>query len=429
MALGILCLSFSASHAQISVSGKMSYPNNNQTAPSIDCAPISYDGNAVYEVNLTVINSANTTLTPILIGSSGFTVTTIAGKVKLYPAPVGVQTIPSNWLNHWKNGVAVDDVSTLQRHINNVEAFRCPFRALAGDVNKSGTLSIPDMTTIQNLIVNNVVPLGQPWRYISKSLVLPDFNPDPNFYDKFWSISNTFAATTIRNGQYLSYQGSIGVSSWMDYWEAPISVNSVQPGCNTSVGKLDFYAIKMGDVNGNAQIFNLNSIPFRSPNQDPSISFSEHSGTELRTTQTLLADERYEVKITALSSSESICAYQVGLKFDDKTLGFEKPKKTKERTLKQSDDNFTSNKEELDKGNFRSAWTIDYAVDKTGFDINREVELFSFNVKVKKDIPKLTEAILLDNAVLSSMFFNYDVKPIKDVKLFISIRQLQPGEE
>ena len=416
--------------AQVSVTGKMSYPNHNQTGSSIDCAPLSYDGSAVFEVNLTVINNAIPLPPPIVINSSGFTVNTIAGIVKLYPAPVGLQSNPTNWVNHWKNGVTVDDVTILQRHINNIEPFRCPFRMLAGDVNKSGTLSVSDLTTMQNLIVNNVPPLGQPWRYISKSLVLPDYNPDPDFYDKFWSIANTFAAKTIRNGQYLTYQGTIGQNTWMDYWEATISTNSVQPGCTNTVGKLDFYAIKMGDVNGNAQISNLNSIPsFTSPDPEPSISFKEKEKPELRTTQALSADERYEVKITAFSEKESICAYQVGLKFEDKSLSFEKNKKTKERVTKQSDDNFTTNPDELEKGNFRSAWMIDYAVDKTGFEINREVELFSFNIKAKKDIAKITDAVLLDKTVLDALFFNYDVKPIKDVKLFISIRQLQPDEE
>ena len=424
VAIAIAMLVYSACNTQ-SISGKMSYPNHNQFGSSIDCMPLSYDGTAVYEVSLQVVNSAGTYLAPITINSSGFTVSTIAGTIKLFPAPVGNQMNQNNWLNHWKNGVTVDDVTILQRHINGIEPFRCPFRVLAGDVNKSGTLSTLDALTIQALIVNGTIPTGQPWRYIAKSLVLPDFNPDLVFYDKFWSITNTLNATTIINGKFLTYQGTIGQNTWMDYWESAISLNSTAPACTDKVG---FFAIKMGDVNGNAQRDNLNSIPsFWSSDQN--LAFIEKKGTELRSGLTLAGDERYEVKISALSEKESICAYQVGLKFDNQSLSFEKTKKSKERTLKQSDNDFTTNPELLEKGDFRSAWTIDYAVDKTGFEPDREVELFSFNVKAKKDIAKITDAVSLDKTTIDALFFNYDVKPIKDVKLFISIRQLQPGEE
>lgn len=419
---------FSASTAQVdTITGRISYPNHNQTAPVVVCNPLSYDGSEVYESKVTIINSAGSSINSTST-SSGYTFYTIPGRVKLYPIPYAANYDP-NYVNQWKNGVTADDRTIIQRHILNLEPILCPFRLIAADVNKSGSLSTLDLIQMQNLIVNNIPPSGQPWRFISKALVLPDNNADPSFVDQFWSIANTFAAKTFQHGRFLNYLGTLGESTWMDYWETSVSQNSIDSGCSNSFSKVDFFAIKMGDTNGNAQIINLSTIPALSSPGEPTMTLSERKGPELRTTLALLANERYEVKISAFAEKESICTYQVGLKLDDKSLSFEKNKKSKEQAVKQSDENFTTNKEELDKGNFRSAWSIDYATDKTGFAPNREVELFSFNIVTKREVAKITDAVLLDKSVLEALFFNYDVRPIKDVKLFISIRQLRPDEE
>lgn len=402
------------------VTGLISYPHAGISGTT-QC-PQTLDGNAVYPVNITLYHGATSqsSVSSTVDGYSFTGVTTITpGSISLFPS--------SLWGggNAWLNGVTVADQSMIQQHILNNTLILCPFRLIAADMNTSGNISTSDVLAIQILLVNSTPPglNNQPWRFIAKNLVLPDFNPDPIFLDKFWSL-NPFAATTVRNGKFLKYiKSNLVYDSWMNYWDSSVSAGVTPAKCTQDYS---FFAIKMGDVSGDAQTSNLgNFFPFTSDD----ISLTERSASELRTVSSLLADERYEVKITATAPNESICAYQVGLKFDDKGLGFEKPKKTKERALKQSDDNFTTNKELLDKGEFRSAWTIDYAIDKTGFEPNREVELFSFNVKAKKDIAKITDAVSLDKTTIDALFFNYDVKPIKDVKLFISIRQLKPDEE
>ncbi len=403
------------------VSGLISYPNAGISGTT-QC-PQTLSGLAVYPVDITLthgnssVNSVSSTVNGY--NFTGFTIN--PGYIKLDPFPL------YGGGNAWLNGVTVADQSMIQQHILNNTLILCPFRLIAADMNTSGTLSTSDVFAVQLLLVNSVPPgnNNQPWRFIAKNLVLPDFNPDLIFLDKFWSL-NPFAATTFRNGKLLKYIRTNN-DSWMNSWQSSVSSGVTTPNCTEP---LSFFAIKMGDINGDAQPANLgNYQPLTAPRTGQEVSLVERSTSELRTVSSLLADERYEVKITAIAPNESICAYQVGLKFEDKSLSFEKNKKTKERALKQSDDNFTTNKELLDKGDFRSAWTIDYAVDKTGFEPNREVELFSFNVKAKKDIAKITDAVFLDKTTIDALFFNYDIKPIKDVKLFISIRQLKPDEE
>lgn len=401
------------------ISGLISYPHAGISGTT-QC-PQTLSGSAVYPVSVLLTHGVGSQ-SSVSSTSGGFNFTGVSitpGNISLDPS--------SLWggNNAWLNGVTVADKSMVDQHILNNTPILCPFRLIAADMNTSGSISTSDALAIQSLLVNGTVPNNQPWRFIAKNLVMPDFNPDPIFLDKFWS-SNPFAATTVRNGKFLKYIKTFN-DSWMNSWQSSVSSGVTQPNCTEA---FSFFAIKMGDVSGDAQPANLgNYQPLTTPRVGQEVSLIERSASELRSVMSLLADERYEVKITAIAPGESICAYQVGLKFEDQSLSFEKNKKTKERALKQSDDNFTTNKELLDKGDFRSAWTIDYAVDKTGFEPNREVELFSFNVKAKKDIAKITDAVFLDKTTIDALFFNYDVKPIKDVKLFISIRQLQPGEE
>ncbi len=416
IAIAFAMLLYSLCIAQ-TIEGRIHYPSSGVNG-TIPCPP-TLTGTEVYPMKVTLKKPNNSTEDQNTASDGKFTFLGVpAGNISLTPFP------QYGGINAWKNGVNIDDKAILEQHILNITPILCPFRLIAGDMNYSGTLSTLDLIAIQRIINNSTTPDNRPWWTIHKSLVLPDFNPDPIFFDTFWS-SNPFNAKTNRNGKYLGY--GPGAPSWMNNWEISTSSGVTDPLCTE---KYSFFIIKRGDVNGDAQLYNIDAFqPFRSPSADPTVKIVEKTGPELRTTQAILANERYEVKISALSSTHSICAYQVGLKFDTENLRFEKTKKTKESLLKQSEDDFTTNPELLEKGDFRSSWTIDYAVDKTGFAINREVELFSFNIKAKKELAKISEAVLLDQTNIETLFFNYDVKPIKDVKLFISIRQLRPDEE
>lgn len=400
--------------------GSIHYPSSGING-TIPCPP-TLTGSPVFPMKVTLTKPNYSTEDQNTASDAKFTFTGVpSGNIALSPFP------QYGGINAWKNGVNIDDKAVLQQHILNNVPIVCPFRLIAGDMNYNGSLNTLDLIAIQNIINNSTTPDNRPWWTIHKSLVWLDSNPDPVFFDTFWS-SNPFSAKTSRNGKYLVYKPVSNESSWMNSWETSIASGVTDLLCNTE--KYSFFIIKRGDVNGDAQLSNIDAfMPLHSPSSDSTIRIVEKMGPELRTALAMLANERYEVKISALSPTQSICAYQVGLNFDSENLTFEKPKKTKENSLKQNEDDFTTNKELLDRGDFRSSWTIDYAVDKTGFAINREVELFSFNLKAKKDIAKISDAVSLDKTNIEALFFNYDVKPIKDLKLFISIRQLRSDEE
>jgi hypothetical protein len=409
-------------YTQAPVSGKVSFPNHSPNTGSITCQPVLYEGDPVYNVNINFQPPSPAGQVTFTSGSGGFTGSVTPGMQRIFPGSYQQNAVA------WKNGVATDDHMTLQQHILNITPIFCPFRLLAGDMNNSGTITTFDLIRINALLLNNTIPVeipGKPWRMVPKSIVIPDpISGDVAFTSKFWSL-DPFGAILKRNGKTYTYLGLPGVT-WMDSHDALASTNSVNPVCYDKMG---FFAVKMGDINGNPVIANIQNI-FFAPEEGPEISFKGPAIEKtLRSVLQLQANERYEIKVIVQSEKESICGYQVGIGFDDASLSFEKSKPNRDKLKQNEENNFTTNKELLEKGDFRATWTIDYATEKTGLETVREVELFAFNLKAKKDIAKLSEAIFLSRANIETKFYNYSAQEIKDVKVTFNIRQLRDDEE
>ncbi|MEM6966024.1 MAG: HYR domain-containing protein, partial [Bacteroidota bacterium] len=115
-----------------------------------------------------------------------------------------------------RNGITTLDIVLVRKHILGIELLDSPYKIIASDVNGSGDVTALDLVHIRNLILlnTNKFPNGTPsWKFVDANYVFS--NPsDP--------LSVVF----------------------------PEEVN-IQ-NLSTNVTELDFVAVKMGDVSGNA---------------------------------------------------------------------------------------------------------------------------------------------------------------------------------
>mgnify|MGYP002397506279 CR=1 FL=1 len=110
------------------------------------------------------------------------------------------------------NGITTKDIVKIQRHILGLELMDSPYKLIAADVNRSGTITARDISELRKMI------LGMQNQF--------DNNKSWNFVD---------ANVTLGFDNYMNYQSSITVNN-MDH----------------TMSSLNFIAIKTGDVTGEA---------------------------------------------------------------------------------------------------------------------------------------------------------------------------------
>ena len=114
------------------------------------------------------------------------------------------------------NGVTTYDLVLITKHILGAKLLDTPYKMVAADANKSGTITTFDLVQIRKLIlyINDIFPSNTSWRFIEKDYTFPNtLNP------------------------------------WQDVFPEVTNFNNV----TQSVLNADFVAVKIGDVNGNAE--------------------------------------------------------------------------------------------------------------------------------------------------------------------------------
>jgi hypothetical protein len=116
----------------------------------------------------------------------------------------------------WVNGVTTFDISLISKHILDITPITSPYKLIAADVNRDGTIDGADMLLTRNLILGRALkfPNNTSWRFMPKSVT----------------------PTTTPNGDPM-----------LDFKETITYSN-----LNDTVRNADFVAIKTGDVSGNA---------------------------------------------------------------------------------------------------------------------------------------------------------------------------------
>lgn len=160
------------------------------------------------------------------------------------------------------NGVSTFDLVGISKHILGITSFDSPYKYIAADINKSGSITAFDMVQLRQLIlqINNEFPNNQSWRFVDEGYEFISDNPANEDFREFISISNL-----------------------------------LENQMNTN-----FVGIKIGDINGNAIANNLSiaqsresKIPFLLQLKDQFVEKGEEVTVDF-TTKTLETIQGYQ---------------------------------------------------------------------------------------------------------------------------------------
>jgi len=134
------------------------------------------------------------------------------------------------------NGVSTFDLVLISKHILGIETLDSPYKYIAADVNKSGSITAFDMVQLRQLILNIIpeFPNNESWRFVDATYEFSD-NPLADDFNEFRSVNNL----------------------------------------NTDMMDNDFIAIKVGDVNENATPSSLALAETRSANSTMALQVTD----------------------------------------------------------------------------------------------------------------------------------------------------------
>lgn len=170
------------------------------------------------------------------------------------------------------NGVSTFDLVLMSKHILNVQTLDSPYKLIAADVNNSGTVTTFDLVAARKLIlfIDDAFPNNTSWRFVRADHVFS--NPANPFADNFPEVYN---------------------------------LNNL----SSDMSAADFVAVKVGDVNGNANPSELVSADDR--NFTGNLTFATDDAT-------LTAGETHTISFTA--NDFNVTGYQFTMNFDNSAL-------------------------------------------------------------------------------------------------------------
>lgn len=204
------------------------------------------------------------------------------------------------------NGVTTYDLVLMTRHILNIELLDSPYKLIAGDVNKNGTITTADVVELRKLILQ-IIPQfsnNNSWRFVDADYVFS--NPQNPFQPPFPEFYN---------------------------------INDLADDNNN----VDFVAVKTGDVNQSAVTHNFGDQS-GDRNADDFLSFVVDDGT-------LSAGETFTVAFKA-KNFVNLLGYQFALKFDPNAVQLEDIKPGELANLSEANFGLTM----LEQGIITTSW-------------------------------------------------------------------------
>ncbi|MCF8246331.1 MAG: T9SS type A sorting domain-containing protein [Saprospiraceae bacterium] len=263
-------------------------------------------------------------------GNFGFSAVPLGGDYTVAPAK------DTNLVN----GVSTFDIVVIRRHILNMDTLDSPYKIIAADANHSNSVTTFDIVEIQKAVlhITNKFANNQSWRFVDASYVFPDpLNPFQEPFPEVYNI-NDFA------------------------------------GNMTAV---DFIAIKIGDVNGNA-----------APN-DFDAPAEERSGETLQLPvrdEALKAGQAQRVDFT-VKNFRDIVGYQFTLRFDTELLDFQQVEMGELASLSEANFGFRL----LDEGVLTTSWN-----DIMPTNLPDDAVLFSLTFSARENA-NLSEALRISS--------------------------------
>ena len=255
------------------------------------------------------------------------------------------------------NGVSTYDLVLMSKHILQIELLPTPYKIIAADINKSGTVSAVDMVELRKLIlfINTEFPDNTSWRFVDAEFVFPNAN-----------------------------------NPWETSFPEVFSVNGLDQD-----EEGNFVAIKIGDLNGSASPNSI--VGSGNDRTNGELTFSVDD-TPMK------AGETYTVDFTA-NDFDAILGYQYTFAFNNSLVEFVD---VQAGELDLNDSNFGMTM--LHEGIITASWNQEEAVT---FDAD-EV-LFSMTFVARTDA-QLSEAISLNSRFTKAEGYN-DNLDILDINL------------
>jgi hypothetical protein len=246
------------------------------------------------------------------------------------------------------NGVSTYDLVLISKHILQTQLLDSPYKLIAADVNRSGTISTMDMVAMRKLIlfISEEFENNTSWRFVEAAFVFPQSN-------------NPFATL----------------------FPEAILINGL-----TDSEQHDFVAVKVGDVNGSA-------VP------------NAFAGADDRTTvgdlvfqvkdQRLQAGETYEVAFRA-DNFNAVHGYQFTLNFDNNALTFVGLRAGDLTNMTESNFGLAL----LDKGAITTSWT-----NQTAQSLTRDAAVFYVSFTANANV-LLSEALAVSSRYTKAEAYN-----------------------
>jgi HYR domain/Cohesin domain len=172
------------------------------------------------------------------------------------------------------NGVSTFDLVLISKHILGVTPLGSPYKIIAADANRSNSVTTFDLVEIRKLIlfINDDFPNNTSWRFVNKSYVFP--NP---------------------------------ANPWSAPFPELVNVNDLADDM-----VIDFVGLKVGDVNGSAQVSNFSGIA------------GERNGGDdlLFNTEDMLVEKGQTITIPFFVNNTALSGFQFTFNFDEAKLAF-----------------------------------------------------------------------------------------------------------
>lgn len=280
-------------------------------------------------------------------GVSSSTVTDVAGAYNFEVMSGTSFNVRPEKLDNVDNGVNTVDMVFIRKHILGLEVFDSPYKMIAADVNKNGSITTFDLVKIRLLILNFETEFAgnTSWRFVPNDFVFPT----PVDLNNFDESIDVFQIPTDRND-------------------------------------LDFVAIKVGDVNSTATLFTSNT---------PVETRSNEYVYLLLENKKLTAGEQVRIPFFAKDFND-ISGYQMTLDFDDSALSFVEAKSNEKSNFPK--EFFGTN--DLEKGLLLMNWVSGEAIS-----VADQTELFTVTFEAKKETT-LKEVLKITDQELQTEAYN-----------------------
>jgi hypothetical protein len=143
---------------------------------------------------------------PVSLTADGFAETTDCdslGKFLFEDVPPGnVYRLRAGNNANWLNGVSTFDLVLMSKHILSIDTLDSPFKIIAADANRSGSVTSFDIVQLRKLILGifDSVPNNTSWRFVDSTFVFPDpINPFGSAFPEEIQINNLSSNQLSKN--------------------------------------------------------------------------------------------------------------------------------------------------------------------------------------------------------------------------------------